>query len=91
MDSSHLPGVFTVPINQIITPGQIDIEGYEFREGGFQDWISTGALEIVSQIALELHINDSPGDERLEINILGFGWLKNIYFNFIFLDNTLIC
>ena len=51
-------------LNKMIIRGQIDIEGYEFRQGGFQDWISTGALENVSQIALELHVNDSPGDRR---------------------------
>ena len=44
--------------------GQIDIEGYEFSEGGFEDWISSGALETVSQIALELHIPDRPDDKR---------------------------
>ena len=43
---------------------KIDIEGTEFSEGGFQDWISSGALQTVSQIALELHIPDRPGDER---------------------------
>ena len=47
-----------------LSSGQIDIEGYEFSEGGFKDWISSGALENVSQIALELHIPDIPDDER---------------------------
>ena len=51
-------------LNKMIIRGQIDIEGYEFSHGGFEDWISTGALDIVSQIALELHIHDRPGDER---------------------------
>ena len=52
-------------VNQILNlDGQIDIEGYEFSEGGFKDWISTGALETVGQIALEIHIPDRPDDKR---------------------------
>ena len=43
---------------------QIDVEGSEFSQGGFQEWISSGALTFVNQIALELHIPDSPADER---------------------------
>ena len=38
---------------------QIDIEGAEFSSGGFSDWISTGALDNVHQIALELHVKQS--------------------------------
>ena len=35
---------------------KIDIEGGEFRKGGFDDWLKTGALMNVYQIALELHL-----------------------------------
>ena len=35
---------------------QIDIEEAEFSEGGFTNWINSGALDNVRQIALELHI-----------------------------------
>ena len=41
------------------SPAQIDIEGGEFSSGGFSDWISTGALDNVNQIALELHVMQS--------------------------------
>ena len=41
------------------SPAQIDIEGAEFSSGGFSDWISTGALNNVNQIALELHVRQS--------------------------------
>ena len=43
---------------------QIDIEAHEFTEGGFDDWITSGALENVGQIALELHVNYDQSDER---------------------------
>jgi len=56
---------------------KIDIEGYEFTEGGFQDWLSSGALQTVSQIALELHIDDHPIDERQYINLLRI--LQDLY------------
>jgi len=35
---------------------KIDIEEYEFSEGGFRDWIDSGALNNVKQIAIELHV-----------------------------------
>ena len=35
---------------------QIDIEEYEFSKGGLEDWIRSGALENVNQMALELHV-----------------------------------
>lgn len=56
---------------------KIDIEGYEFSEGGFKDWISSGALENVSQIALELHIPDRPDDKSQYINLLRI--LQDLY------------
>ena len=42
----------------------MDIEGYEFTEGGFEDWINSGALEKVGQIAIELHIDSDQSDNR---------------------------
>jgi len=56
---------------------KIDIEGYEFSEGGFSDWLSSGALQSVSQIALELHMPDRPDDERQYINLLRI--LQDLY------------
>ena len=38
---------------------QIDIEGYEFSEAGLRDWLDSGALNNVNQIALELHHKDN--------------------------------
>ena len=38
---------------------QIDIEGAEFNEGGFRDWIQSGVLNYVDQIALELHMTQN--------------------------------
>ena len=43
---------------------QIDIEGYEFSDGGFTDWIKSGALTHVKQLAIELHINHEENNER---------------------------
>ena len=43
---------------------QIDIEEYEFSEGGFDDWIRSGALENVSQMALELHVVHQESNPR---------------------------
>ena len=43
---------------------QIDIEEYEFSEGGFQDWIKSGALVNVNQIALELHVLHKESNPR---------------------------
>ena len=56
---------------------QIDIEGYEFSSGGFLDWISSGALETVSQLALELHIPDNPDNDRQYIDLLRI--LQDLY------------
>ena len=36
---------------------QIDIEGGEFSNGGFKDWLESGALENVNQLAIELHVH----------------------------------
>ena len=35
---------------------QVDIEGHELREGGLKDWLSSGALNNVNQLAIELHL-----------------------------------
>ena len=43
---------------------QIDIEGTEFTDGGFKDWIQSGALENVNQIALELHVVQDKSNKR---------------------------
>ena len=43
---------------------QIDIEEYEFSEGGFEDWIKSGALVNVNQIALELHVLHKESNPR---------------------------
>ena len=43
---------------------QIDIEGYEFSDGGFTDWIKSGALTHVKQLAIELHINHEENNKR---------------------------
>ena len=43
---------------------QIDIEEYEFSEGGFEDWIKSGALVNVNQIALELHVLHKDSNPR---------------------------
>ena len=34
---------------------QIDIEGYELEPAGLRDWLDSGALRNVQQIALEVH------------------------------------
>jgi len=39
---------------------KIDIEGYEFSDAGLRDWLDSGALDNVNQIALELHHKDNP-------------------------------
>ena len=40
---------------------QIDIEGWEFTEGGFPDWVKSGVLKNnVNQIAIELHLPNLP-------------------------------
>ena len=55
---------------------QIDIEGAEFSSGGFSDWISTGALDNVNQIALELHTGDTGFIPLVEIlqQLYGLGF-----------------
>merc|ERR1712001_261544 len=49
---------------------KIDIEAYEFTEGGFVDWITSGALENVGQIAIELHVDYDQSDDRQFIKLL---------------------
>ena len=43
---------------------KIDIEEYEFSDGGFTDWISSGSLKNVGQIAIELHVENHEQNER---------------------------
>ena len=43
---------------------QIDIEEAEYSEGGFDDWMKSGALTQVSQIAIELHMIDNGSNLR---------------------------
>ena len=43
---------------------QIDVEGTEFTDGGLKDWIQSGALKNVNQIALELHVVQNKANER---------------------------
>ena len=38
---------------------QIDIEGGEWSSGGFSDWLSSGVLHKVDQMALELHVRQN--------------------------------
>lgn len=45
---------------------KIDIEGAEFNEGGFRDWIQSGVLNYVDQIALELHMTQNNDREYIE-------------------------
>ena len=47
---------------------QIDIEGGEFKNGGFTDWFSTGVLVNVNQIALELHLTGK--EQKLYVYLL---------------------
>jgi len=56
---------------------KIDIEGYEFSDGGFTDWIKSGALTHVKQLAIELHINHEENNERQYIEILKI--LQDLY------------
>ena len=42
----------------------MDVEGAEFTDGGFKDWINSGALKNVNQIALELHAVQKKAKER---------------------------
>ena len=53
--------IITIIIIKIL---QIDIEEYEFSEGGFDDWIRSGALENVNQMALELHVVHQESNPR---------------------------
>merc|ERR1712241_668001 len=56
--------------NTVIDYLKIDIEEYEFSEGGFQDWIKSGALVNVNQIALELHVLHKESNARQYIEHL---------------------
>ena len=47
-------GLFCTPFIQRCFILQIDIEGYEL--GGLPEWIKSGALNNVNQLALELHL-----------------------------------
>lgn len=47
---------------------KIDIEGGEFKNGGFNDWFSTGVLVNVNQIALELHLTGK--EQKLYVYLL---------------------
>lgn len=44
---------------------QIDIEGYEFSSGGFKNWIDSGALKNINQIAIELHVEESDSNRYI--------------------------
>ena len=55
---------FTIKQQPTLLNFQIDIEGYEFSDGGFTDWIKSGALTHVKQLAIELHINHEENNER---------------------------
>jgi len=56
---------------------KIDVEGTEFTDGGFKDWIQSGALKNVNQIALELHVVQKKANERQYIELLEI--LKDLY------------
>jgi len=49
---------------------KIDIEEYEFSEGGLTDWITSGSLKNVGQIAIELHVENHEQNERQYIILL---------------------
>lgn len=49
---------------------KIDIEEYEFSEGGFRDWINSGALNYVRQIAIELHVEHREENSKQYNEIL---------------------
>ena len=49
---------------------QIDIEESEWSEGGFVDWIDSGALKNVQQLAIELHVDHYEEDTKQYINML---------------------
>ena len=49
--------------NAVIEYLKIDIEGHELP--GFRDWIDTGALKNVNQMALELHLTKLHQGPRL--------------------------
>ena len=50
---------------------------YELSEGGFVDWIQTGALENVNQIGIELHIEHFESNTRQYIDLLKI--LQDLY------------
>jgi len=49
---------------------KIDIEEYEFSKGGFSDWLSSGALRNVNQIAIELHVDHHEENQSQYIELL---------------------
>ena len=49
---------------------KIDIEEYEWSEGGFVDWIASGALKNVHQLAIELHVDHYEENAKQYINML---------------------
>ena len=52
---------------------QLDIEGYEWTEAGFKDWIKSG-LEKVDQFGIEMHLwfDDDKKGKILQV----MEWLK---------------
>jgi len=56
---------------------KIDIEAAEFSEGGFSNWINSGALNNVRQIALELHIYQNEKNQKQYNELLDL--LKVLY------------
>ena len=55
----------------------MDVEGTEFSDGGFEDWIKSGALTNINQIALELHVVQDRSNKRQYIKLLEI--LKDLY------------
>jgi len=49
---------------------KIDVEGFEFSDGGFKDWIESGALKQVKQIAIELHVYNEESNLRQYIELM---------------------
>ena len=43
---------------------KVDIEEAEFKRGGLEDWISSGALDNVDQLAMELHCSKSSNEAQ---------------------------
>jgi len=63
--------------NDTIDYLKIDIEGTELSDGGFKDWIESGALQNVDQIALEMHVIQKGSNERQYIELLHI--LRDMY------------